>query len=86
MRARIDEKILDAMEADLRAAQQAGVLRRGDPRLVARFLLGGVERVVLDALAADEPVNLDALVEQAVDLELFGLLQETVAPGGKGQR
>jgi AcrR family transcriptional regulator len=87
MRARIDEKILDAMEQDLRAAQQAGVLRRGDPRLVARFLLGGVEKVVLDALVADEPVDLDKLVEQAVDLELFGLLQEPAGPtGGKGHR
>jgi AcrR family transcriptional regulator len=78
VRARIDGKILDAMEDDLRAGQKAGVLRRGDARLVARFLLGGVERIVLDALAADEPVDLDKLVEQAVDLELFGLLSKEV--------
>ena len=74
----IDRLILGAIERDARAAQELGVLRPGNPRRIALYILGGVEKMVLDALAADEPVDLDAIVRQAVDLELFGLLQEEV--------
>src|SRR5262245_13395280 len=72
--ARIDEMILAAMEEDLKGAQSIGVLRVLDTRLVARFLLGGIEKMVLTALACDEPVDLDAITAVAVDIELFGLL------------
>lgn len=72
--ARIDEMILGAIEHDLKGAQSMGVLRAHDSRLVARFLLGGIEKVVLTALARDEPIDLDAITEVAVDMELFGLL------------
>src|SRR5262249_49599659 len=41
---RIDEMMLVAMEADLRGAQLNGVVRALDPRLVARFMLGGIEK------------------------------------------
>jgi AcrR family transcriptional regulator len=75
--ARIDALLLDAMEADIRAAQAAGLARPGvDARLAAQFVLGGVEKVVLSALArpGDAPVDLDAIVRATVELELFGLL------------
>jgi AcrR family transcriptional regulator len=72
--AQIDEMMLAAMEADLKSAQRAGVLRALDARLVARFILGGVEKMVMTALARDEPVDLDAIAAVAVDIELFGLL------------
>ena len=76
--ARIDRSVLAAMEADLRAAQKAGLLRPQNPRLTARFLLGGIEKIVLAALADDEPVDLDAIVKAVVDLEMFGLLKDEV--------
>jgi AcrR family transcriptional regulator len=74
----IDKRVLAALEADLRAAQNAGLLRRGDTRLIARYILGGVEKMVLTALGGDEPVDLDAIVRVAVELELFGLLNPEV--------
>jgi hypothetical protein len=76
--ATIDELVFAALESDLRAAQKAGVLRAGDPRLMARYILGGVEKMVLAALAGDEKIDLDEIVQVAVQLELFGLLHPQV--------
>jgi TetR/AcrR family transcriptional regulator, fatty acid metabolism regulator protein len=82
--AEIDERLLAAMEDDLRAGQRAGLLRRGDPRMIARYALGGIQHVILSALSADEPIDLDAVVDQLVEIELFGLLSEEV-PRGKAR-
>jgi AcrR family transcriptional regulator len=75
---KIDELVLAALGEDLRAAQAAGVMRQVDLKLTARYIVGGVEKLVLSALAEDEPVDLDAIVDAAVELELFGLLKEEV--------
>jgi TetR/AcrR family transcriptional regulator, fatty acid metabolism regulator protein len=74
----IDERVLAALEDDLRAAQAAGVMRQVDLKLSARYIVGGVEKMVLTALADDAPVDLDAIVHAAVELELFGLLKEEI--------
>ena len=76
--AAIDQLVLRALEADIRVAQDARLIRRGSPRLIARYLLGGVEKMVMTALANDEPVELGAIVDVAVDIELFGILHEEV--------
>jgi len=76
--AEIDELLLAAMEDDLAAAKRAGILRVEDTRLAARFSLGGCQAVILSALAADEAIDLDAIVSQVVGLELLGLLSEEV--------
>jgi AcrR family transcriptional regulator len=75
--ARIDAILLGAMESDIRAAQSAGLVRPdADPALVARFVLGGVEKVVLAALTTDgaTPIDLDTIVRDTVQLQLFGIL------------
>jgi AcrR family transcriptional regulator len=74
----IDKRVYAALEDDLRAAQVAGVMRKVDLKLTARYIVGGVEKLVLTALAEDSPVDLDAIVDAAVELELFGLLTEEV--------
>lgn len=76
--ARIDAVMLEAMEDDCRASQAAGLTRPGDPRLMALYVLGGVEKMVLTSLASDEPVDLDAIVDLAVEMDLFGTLKEEV--------
>jgi AcrR family transcriptional regulator len=73
--AEIDDRMLAALEADVRAAQRLGILRAGNPKLVARYLLGGVEKMVLAALTSDERIDLDAIVELAVSIQLFGILK-----------
>jgi AcrR family transcriptional regulator len=74
----IDTLILRALERDLAAAQQARLLRPGNPHLMARYLLGGVEKMVITAILADEAIDLDAIVTAAVELQLFGILHEEV--------
>jgi AcrR family transcriptional regulator len=76
--ATIDQLVLRAMERDIKIAQELRLIRRGNPRLIARYLLGGVEKMVLTALANDEPVDLGVIVDMAVDIELFGILHEEV--------
>jgi AcrR family transcriptional regulator len=78
MIATIDGYVLAAMEEDLAAAQDAGLLRTGDRKLIARFVLGGLEKVLLDALVKDEPIDRVAIVDTAIELELFGILSEEV--------
>jgi AcrR family transcriptional regulator len=74
----IDAMIYEALAADLRAAQKAGILRKGDTTLMARYILGGVEKMVLIALRDEKSVDLDAIVRIAVEMELFGVLAEEV--------
>jgi AcrR family transcriptional regulator len=76
--ATIDQLVLRAMERDIKIAQELRLIRRGNPRLIARYLLGGVEKMVLTALHNDEPVDLGLIVDMAVDIELFGILHEEV--------
>jgi AcrR family transcriptional regulator len=76
--AMIDALVLGAMVEDTRAAQKAGFVRKGDPEMIARFMLGGVEKLVLHALAGDDPVDLDQIVALTIELELLGILKEEV--------
>jgi hypothetical protein len=78
MIATIDGYVLKAMEEDLGAAQDAGLLRKGDRTLIARFLLGGLEKVLLDALVKDAPIDRAAIVDTAIELLLFGILSQEV--------
>jgi AcrR family transcriptional regulator len=77
--ARIDGLLLGAMEADTRAAQAAGLVAADlDPALISRYVLGGVEKIVLATLATDGPIDLDALVRDTVRLQLFGILSTSL--------
>lgn len=75
---RIDKIVLKALETDLKTAQDLRLMRKGNVKLIARYLLGGVEKMVLTALTHDEKIDLDSIVNVAVELELFGLLHEEV--------
>jgi AcrR family transcriptional regulator len=75
---KIDAMILREMEADIRAAQAGRVMRKVPPKLAARYLLGGVENMILAAIAADEPIDIGPIVDTAVELQLFGILHEEV--------
>jgi len=76
--AKIDGMILREMERDIRIAQSSRIMRKVPPKLAARYLLGGVEKMILAAIAADEPLDLSAIVDTAVSLQLFGILDEEV--------
>lgn len=72
--AKIDERVLRALCSDLRIAQKAGLLRAGDERLIGRYILGGVEKMVMGALVDEEEIDLDEIVDTAVEIEMFGIL------------
>jgi hypothetical protein len=73
---RIDDSVLEAMEMDLSAARDAGVIRAIDPRFVARFLLGGYEKVLLMHVDEERPIDFDAIAREAALLEMCGLFQQ----------
>jgi AcrR family transcriptional regulator len=76
----IDTLILGALEHDLMVAQRARILRLGDPTMFARYVLGGIEKVILMALLKNERLDLAATVHQCVQLELFGLFDQERNP------
>jgi len=70
---RIDDAVLHTLEAELRAAKEAGVIRALDERFVARFLVGGYEKIILYYLDQDLPIDIDSITHEAAMLELYGL-------------
>lgn len=56
---RLDDHIVGIIGQDIRAAIGYGWARACDPEAVARFLLGGIEKLVIGALDRHEPVTLD---------------------------
>jgi AcrR family transcriptional regulator len=73
---RIDEIVLRALQGDIELAQKMRLLRPGASYLYARFILGGIEKIILTALSRDEKIDLDEVTRISVDLELHGLLSE----------
>jgi AcrR family transcriptional regulator len=71
----IDELVIDRYAHDLIAAQRAGVVRADvDARSAALFVLGGVQKLALDALSRDREVDVGALAREATRINLLGLL------------
>ena len=76
----IDEIVIDRFASDLAIAQRAGVLRADvDARLAALFVVGGIQKLALDALARQGgPIDLDALSLEAARIQMAGLLSKEV--------
>lgn len=75
----IDALVVDRCAADMAAAQRAGILRADvDPRTAALFVLGGVQKLALDALGRDGKIDLRSLALRATTLNMMGLLSEEV--------
>ena len=70
---RIDELILDSIEADFETGQQLGVLRAFDTHAIARFVLGGLQKLLWTDLAEGRSPDLSAITRLVVELELWGL-------------
>ena len=70
---KIDDAVLGLIEADLAAAQEAGLVRPCDVRFVARFFLGGLEKVCMSYLDEDRPIDLDSIAREGALLEICGI-------------
>lgn len=75
---RVDAAVLGAFTEDLEAACTMGVLDVEDPKMTAMFVIGGVEKLVLAAIEADHPIDLDRIVRVTTQVQLFGVLSEHV--------
>ncbi|HEX8789579.1 MAG TPA: TetR/AcrR family transcriptional regulator [Polyangiaceae bacterium] len=77
----IDDIVIDRFAADMKAARDAGILRADiDPRASALFVLGGIQKLALDALSRDPKgtIDLRALAIEATRINLLGLLSPEV--------
>ncbi|MCA9641075.1 MAG: hypothetical protein KC492_10285, partial [Myxococcales bacterium] len=55
----------------------AGIVRELDVPFVARFFVGGLEKVVLRAIDDEHPLDIHQIAEQAALLEGIGILTAT---------
>jgi AcrR family transcriptional regulator len=75
----IDALVIDRFAGDLEAAQRAGILRPDvEPRSAALFVLGGVQKLALDALSRQKTIDLRALAIEVTKMQMLGLLSEGV--------
>lgn len=71
----IDELVIDRFAADLELARRAGVIREDvDPRAAALFVMGGIQKVALDALGRDRAIDLRTLALEVTRMNMLGLL------------
>jgi AcrR family transcriptional regulator len=71
----IDERVLDLIEEGIRDGIAGGAIRPCDPRLVAGLIVGGVEKIILDALEHDRPVDIAHVAREAAMLQCHGSLR-----------
>jgi hypothetical protein len=75
--AAIDAIVVDRFAEDLAAGQRAGVVRADvDTRSAALFIVGGIQKLALDALGSQKPLDLDALALRVTRLHFLGLLSD----------
>jgi len=75
----IDEIMISRVAGDLEIAQRNGYVRADvNLRQAALFVIGGVQKVALDALGRDGKVDVAELALSATRMNLTGLLSEEV--------
>ncbi len=70
---KIDDLILGALEQDLRTGHMLGAIREVEFRKIARFCLGGLQKLLLMELQDGNKIDIPAVTRLVVELELFGL-------------
>ncbi len=84
----IDDIVVGRFAADLEIAQTAGLVRPDvDPRRAALFVMGGIQKIALDALQRSQGgIDLEALSLEATRLQMTGLLSDKVRNHEPGAR
>jgi AcrR family transcriptional regulator len=81
---RIDDHIVGILTRDIETAKERGWVRPCDARTIARFLLGGLEKIVMDTFDREDAPALDgnAIAGEMAAFVFFGLAQRdpVVAP------
>lgn len=76
---RIEQQVVGVIAADVRAHTVWGVVRPCDPQLVAEFIVGGIEKLVLKALDEGRAIEVVRIARELALLVSRGLL-----PGDPG--
>jgi hypothetical protein len=63
--ARIDAQVVSVIAADVRAAVELGVVQAFDPQVVAEFIVGGIEKIVVRALDEGRAIDVAASPERS---------------------
>jgi hypothetical protein len=77
--AQIDEHVVGVIATDVRVQIDRGVLRPLDPQIVAEFIVGGIEKIVLRALDAGRAIDVARIAREIAVLVTSGLLPATTA-------
>src|SRR4029450_10684711 len=74
---RIDAHVVGVLRQDVQTAIDAGWARSCDAQTIARYLLGGVQKLLIDALDPEQPLALDTptVGREIGALVFFGLAQ-----------
>ena len=72
--ARIDAQVVSVIAADVRTAVELGVVRASDPQIVAEFIVGGIEKIVIRALDEGRPSDVARITREIAVLVSSGLV------------
>jgi len=72
--ARIDAQVVSVIAADVRAAVELGVVQAFDPQVVAEFIVGGIEKIVVRALDEGRAIDVARLTREIAVLVSSGLV------------
>jgi TetR/AcrR family transcriptional regulator, fatty acid metabolism regulator protein len=78
--AQIDEHVLGVIATDVRVQIDRGVLRPLDPQVVAEFIVGGIEKIVLRALDDGRAIDVARIAREIAVLVSTGLLPANHRP------
>jgi len=78
--ARIDAEVVSVIAADVRAALELGVVRAFDPQVVAEFIVGGIEKIVIRALDDGRAIDVASITRQIAVLVSSGLVPDEHCP------
>ena len=74
--ARIDAQVVSVIAADVRAAVELGVVRAFDPQVVAEFIVGGIEKIVVRALDDGQAIDVARITREIAMLVSSGLVPD----------
>src|SRR5262245_14329429 len=78
--AQIDEHVVGVIATDVRVQIDRGALRPLDPQIVAEFIVGGIEKIVLRALDDGRAIDVARIAREVAVLVSSGLLPANHSP------
>jgi len=72
---RIDGHVIALIEADLRAGMEARAVQPCDSAVIARFLVGGIEKILVSALDSGQQIDFPRLAREIAVLVSCGVVR-----------